>query len=177
MAINSRRKGAAFERRNNGKFVSKGNVYCIDGDLLYCYHADGSLLFFTNKSNKEIVSKFNWGKMADGYSATRVNGKTCAIHRLLTSAPDGTVVDHINRNKKDNRNENLRITDKSINAFNAKRRTTNKSGRTGVWFRRDTQRWAAEIKKDGKKHSLGCFATFSEAVQAREDGERFFYGC
>ena len=176
MAINSRRKGAEFERNSKGQFVKKQNCFVIQGDLLYCYHEDGTLLFFTDRENEDIVKKHNWGKSADGYSATRGKDNYVALHRILTDAPEGTVVDHINRNKKDNRLKNLRITDKSINAFNSKLSTTNTSGHKGVWFRKDTQRWAAEIIKNGKKYSLGCFPTYEEAVQAREKGERLYYG-
>jgi hypothetical protein len=168
--VNSRRKGA------RGQFVKNKNRLVVCGDLLYCYHEDGTLLFFTDRANEDIVRRHNWGKLANGYSATKGRDRYVGAHRILTNAPEGTVVDHINRNKKDNRLKNLRITDKSVNAFNSKLSTTNTSGHTGVWFRKDTQRWAAEIKKDGKKYSLGCFPTYEEAVQAREKGERLYYG-
>jgi hypothetical protein len=81
------------------------------------------------------------------------------------------VIDHINRNKKDNRLCNLRICDKSINAFNIGIKSNNTSGVTGVWFRKDTKKWVAEIKKNYKKISLGCYEKKEDAIKARKEAE------
>lgn len=98
------------------------------------------------------------------------------LHRYISGAQDGDIVDHINRDRKDNRPENLRLTDKSENAFNCGVRRSNKSGFTGVWFRNDTKRWSAEIKKDGRKISLGCYAEKEDAIAARQSAEELIYG-
>lgn len=158
-----------------GRFVRNENTWREADGLLFCF-LNGELLFFTDSSNKALFDGLSVTKMAKGYAAVRVNGREIAVHRHLISAPDGSLVDHINRDKKDNRISNLRIADKSMNAFNCGVRRGNTSGVTGVWYRKDTNRWAAEIKLNGSKKSLGCFKEKAEAVQARHAAEVKYYG-
>ena len=151
------------------------NIWEVQDGLLYCYHND-ELLFFTEAENAPLFEGLSVGKYANGYSAMRVNGKFIQVHRYLMNARKGDIIDHINRNKKDNRSSNLRFSNKSENSFNREIQPQNTSGRTGVWYRKDTGRWAAEIIKDKKKISLGCYATKEEAIKAREQGELKYYG-
>lgn len=164
------------KRKKNGQFGRNAIEWIIKEDLAYCY-SNGEMLFFTNAINVPMFKGKPIAKMAAGYAATTgEDGKVCLAHRLIIGAKNGGVVDHINRNKKDNRIENLRITDKSINAFNTGVRNNNKSGYTGVGFRNDTKKWSAEIKRNGVKHCLGCFKTKEEAIAARVKAERLYYG-
>lgn len=168
--IDSRCDIEKYRDKKSGRFVALGNDYLVEGDIVYCYNKQGELLFFTNADQFEKIKKFNWCKLAMGYSSAKHNGKQVAAHRILTDCPDTMLVDHINHNKKDNRRENLRICTKSQNAFNCTK-NSNTSGRQGVWWRKDTNKWCAEIKVDGKKHSLGCFTNFEDAVAARASAE------
>jgi hypothetical protein len=161
--INSRDKAT-------GRFIPRGNVYKIIGDVVYCYNKAGELLFFTDACLCDKISKYSWCKLAKGYSTTHIDGKQVAAHRIISDCPSGKIVDHRNHNKKDNRIENLRIATKSTNAFNSIK-SSNRSGRQGVWWRQDTKKWSAEIKVMGKKHALGCFSDYDDAVKAREKAE------
>lgn len=184
--MNSREKGKRGERElarklkeygydcrrgQDGKFKSQSNIFVTSEENIYCFNMNGELLFFTDYDIASMVVSHRWGKLADGYSGTMVNGKITAAHRIIINAPQGKLVDHINGNKKDNRVSNLRLCNKSENAYNSKVRTNNKSGRTGVYFRKDTGKWSAGIKHNNKKICLGCYDTFEEAVSARENGE------
>lgn len=162
-------------RDNLGRFARNKNKWVVEGDIAECY-LGGELLFFTNAYLYDSLCLFSFSKLADGYSAARVGGKEIPVHRIISNPAPTDIVDHINRNKKDNRIENLRNTDKSINAFNSKIRSTNTSGVTGVWYRKDTNRWVAEIKKNYTKVSLGCFETKEEAIAARKRAEVKIYG-
>ena len=61
-------------------------------------------------------------------------------------------VDHLNGNTLDNRKENLRI---CTNADNLKHRVNlpknNTSGILGVRYRKDRDKWYAEIKSNGER--------------------------
>lgn len=62
-------------------------------------------------------------KRRDGYRVVTLAGKIYLVHRLVAETyfgdiPDGTEVDHANRNRSDNRVENLRIVTHSENLRN-----------------------------------------------------------
>jgi len=103
----------------------------------------------------------------------RVNPGKIALHRLLTSAPKGMVVDHINRNALDNHKNNLRVTTIQGNLRNQKR-PNNKTGHTGVAVF-PGYGFTAQIKINYKKIHLGVFKTIEEAYKARKDAEIKYY--
>lgn len=165
------------QRRNKkGQFISAAkNKWTIKGDVARC-HSNGRILFFTDAQYADLLKMYNWFPYANGYCGTRIMGNVVGVHQFLMGIPKGALIDHINRNKKDNRLCNLRVADKSLNAFNTGIRKNNSSGATGVRYRKDTKRWTAEIKKNYKKISLGCYETKEEAIQARRKAERELYG-
>lgn len=158
-----------------GQFMPNVNRWEEKDGLAYCYSGD-ELIFFTDIETSLQFRDKSVGKMANGYAETWSNGRAKPIHRIIMNAQEGDLIDHINRNKKDNRPCNLRFSDKSENTFNRDADAHNTSGRRGVWYRKDTNRWAAEIKKNNKKIALGCYATKEEAIKAREEGEIKYYG-
>jgi hypothetical protein len=66
------------------------------------------------------------------------------------------------------------VDDRSLQAFNQKKRKTNSSGRTGVYPQGN--KWYSKIMKDGKQIYLGSFNSFEEAVKERETAEEKYYG-
>lgn len=73
-------------------------------------------------------------------------------------------IDHIDRNKSNNRIENLREVSIQCNARNTGNRKDNKSGVKGIsWIKRD-EWWLASITIKGKSYSLCTSIDFSEAV-------------
>jgi len=77
-----------------------------------------------NESDYEKVSAYKWHKSDTGYAVWRgvVNGvkRTVRMHRLITNAPEGLVVDHLNNDPLDNRASNLRICTQAENSRNRK---------------------------------------------------------
>lgn len=100
--------------------------------------------------------------------------KRVAMHRLILSARDGDVVDHINGDGLDNRRSNLRIVTIQQNAFNQKHHGGS-SRHKGVSYRTDSGTWRAYITKDGKRRYLGTFASEDDAARAyNNEAERLF---
>jgi hypothetical protein len=94
------------------------------------------------------------------------------LHHLVLPGSPGMDRDHINRDKLDNRRENLRLVSRSINIMNAGPRRDNTSGIRGVSWNESRKRWRAAIQIDGKQVHLGRFKTLDEAAAARAAAER-----
>lgn len=89
------------------------------------------------------------------------------MHRVIAArmfGDDLKIVDHIDRDSLNNQRCNLRNATHSQNNYNSSLDSRNKSGATGVFFRKDLARpWEAYL---GRKY-LGSFHTFEEAVVIR----------
>ena len=116
------------------------------------------------------------GNYMFGISSNTGNDKCVLLHRIITNALDGQIVDHINHNTLDNRKNNLRIGTQENNMMNAKLKSNNTSGNTGVWLDNRTEKWVAEIKVNKKKINLGHFTNKSDAISARKKAEEEYFG-
>jgi len=75
--------------------------------------------FLVDASEVWVLDR-RWHLDSSGYPCTFWVGVGCQrLHRLLCVVPKGMVVDHINRNKMDNRRINLRIVGQSENTLNS----------------------------------------------------------
>ena len=134
---------------------------------LFRYRDDGSLIRTVPTSNRVKAGDVAGTKDKDGYIVINLRGKQRKAHHLVWLYHYGympKMIDHINRNKSDNRIENLRLTNKSLNAFNSKIQSNNTSGCKGVSYIRKSNRWESAIKINGKKIILGYFKCLNEAV-------------
>lgn len=95
------------------------------------------------------------------------------VHQLVLEtyvgfAPLGTESEHKNRQRSDNRLENLRYRTRGYNSHNAGKKSQY-SGFRGVGFKKDkprTKAWFAQLKYNGKYYrSKGHFATAEEAAR------------
>lgn len=93
------------------------------------------------------------------------------LHRLITNAPKGKVVDHINHNTFDNRKSNLRVVTQGENAQNKNGSHRNsRSGVRGVYP--DGNRWMAQYKLKGVPYYLGSFGTIEEAAAVVQEARK-----
>lgn len=120
----------------------------------------------------EVIHRIDY----KGYVVVKIDGKTYKLHRLVFLYMEGYLpenqVDHINRIRNDNRWCNLREVSKQCNLRNSKQRIDNTSGVKGVcWFKRDNK-WQVNIRILDKKHYLGLFNDFAEAVAHRLAAEQ-----
>lgn len=97
-------------------------------------------------------------------------------HAIVGRAPRGWVWDHKNGKRMDNRKNNLRLIPDSKNGKNRGINRNNTSGITGVYWKEDARRWIAVITVDWVKIVLGRFLKFSDAVNARREAEKKYFG-
>lgn len=152
--------------------------FVIKGDIAVGRTAQG-VEFIIDAEDLNKVSDKTWHINAMGYPQTSIykDGVILLLHRIIMGDYEkGLCVDHIDRNKLNNRKSNLRICRQGDNAKNAGMRINNTSCFTGVRCDQRNGRWYAEIRANGKSHYLGSFLSFDEAVQARINGEKQYFG-
>lgn len=112
----------------------------------------------------------------DGYIGIGINDKKYQAHRLVFLYMEGKFpdkeTDHINKDRKDNRWANLRHATRRQNARNRSLPSTNKSGKIGVFYRKDIGKWVAFISSNENKYiTLGKYKSFQAACFMRISAE------
>lgn len=138
-------------------------------DFIRCYE-DGRV--------ERLYKKHGWVEVTNtdntklGYNTVTINKKPTKRHRIIASCFIGLniddltqIVDHINRDKLDNRVENLRIVTQQQNTFNS----------IAKGYRLEQNKWRASIMLDGKSIYLGRYDTEPEARQAYLDAKAKYH--
>ena len=102
-----------------------------------------------------------------GYMLVMLDYKMLRAHRIIWRIVTGnnpTLIDHKNRNRSDNRWDNLRCVTWSQNGGNTSRRLDNTTGLKGV--SRYRSKFKAQIRVRGYHRILGLFDTKEEAHAA-----------
>ena len=138
-------------------------------------------LFWKNKlSHKTVVGReAGWFNKTIGYRQVQVNNKIYFSHRViffLCHRYFPKLIDHINRDKNDNRIDNLREANHYINSCNSSIPSHNTSGHKGVSFYKSRNCWEAYVIKDQVKKSLGYFLTLEEAVVVSNNARKEYHG-
>ena len=113
---------------------------------------------------------------SNGYIRINLFRKNRLAHRLAWLYEYGYFpendIDHINRDRADNRISNLREATRSCNMRNAKNLKNNTSGVKGVRWREDLQRWHVSIGVKGQGSYVCIKKDFDEAVLHRLAAEQ-----
>jgi len=116
----------------------------------------GSRTFNGRNAGKPVGTTKN----STGYVNVRLGGRTYTAHRLVWLYVHGCfpdLIDHVDRDRTNNRLSNLRLATKAQNNFNRLQRQL-----VGV-RKTPTGRWRATIGIKGKKFHLGTFDRFEDA--------------
>lgn len=107
---------------------------------------------------------------AHGYVLIGLGGRLHLAHRLawlhFYGVEPGRYLDHIDRNRSNNRIGNLRQATHQQNMANSPPRHTSVSGIKGVSWCAATSKWRATITVDGKQRSLGRHSCIEDAAKA-----------
>lgn len=122
----------------------------------------------------ERLKNHHWHLNAVGYASSGTSDKALLFHKEVTRTKK-EIIDHINRNKLDNRKINLRIADKRINTINRDLQPNNTTGYKGVYCDRRYGTWNARVTVLEKTIHLGTYKTKEEAIKARIEGEKRYY--
>jgi len=120
----------------------------------------GGKTLICNVDNIDLIESHTW-YCANGYAATIISGITtqqCFHNMVMRHLPSEITVNHINRNGLDNCKSNLRLVDQRIQTINCGCQVNNKSGVTGVFFKKKPGTWAATWQDADGSH---CYKYFS----------------
>ena len=156
------------------------NKYDIkdDGVHIYLRNCKHEIIAETiiDECDLERVIQHKWSLGSWGYASAVIDGNNVLLQRFILQEYDkDRIPDHINRDTLDNRRENLRIVDKSMNAVNADIRSNNTSGVTGVSWSNSLSLWRSYINYRGKRIELGYFKDKIEAIKSRLNAENKYY--
>lgn len=142
------------------------------------YNAEtGDFTWIKTNLQRAVAGAKAGSKGTLGYITIGLDGAKLYAHRLAWIYVYGycpKLVDHINRDKSDNRIANLRAATHNQNLANAdhSKRANPESAVGVVKPKGGLRRWRARV---GKIH-IGYFDTLEEAVQAREAMRREMFG-
>jgi hypothetical protein len=119
-----------------------------------------------DSADLSLVKPFVWmaQRHRTGTFYARAAGGYLKMHRLLTGAAPGQVVDHVNRDPLDNRRSNLRVCTHRESTWNTIKH--NRTGYMGVRRLPRGKRWEARIVTDGRRVVIGYYGSPEEAARA-----------
>lgn len=129
-----------------------------------------------DRQDIDKTMKHSWCISKTGYPVANINGRVTKLHRFILGLSVGEgIVDHKNGNPLDNRRENLRVCNAIENARNHGLNKNNISGMAGV-SKTASGKWRARITVNRKEVRIGTYDTIVEAMEARREAERKYYG-
>ena len=102
----------------------------------------------------------------DGYKGGTVLGRYVRAHRVAYAMHNGCwpsqTVDHVNRDKTDNRAENLRDVSRSVQQKNRGVPANSSSGIVGVHWNKARGKWSVKVNAKGERQYMGLYDTLDE---------------
>lgn len=167
------------EIKKFGRTLEKYEPFAIGNlGLVPLYGRNAKLLGWSkiDKADLDKVRGVAWTISATGYAVGRPpkSKNATKMHRYILGCDTSTAIDHINRDKLDNRKENLRECEQCDNSKNTLMGKNNTSGFKGV--SKYNKKWRARIMVDRKEIRLGIFNSAYDAALAYDEAAIKYHG-
>lgn len=150
--------------------------------LKACIYYDPGTGIFTAKlplNTRKEGDVLGSGGSSHGYLSVLVAQRSYLAHRLAWFYVYGEwpeQIDHIDRNRHNNRLSNLRPCTHQENTWNVGLRGQTASGVVGVNWNQLRRKWVAKISMNRQSKTLGYFDELSDAQAARQDAVQKYRG-
>ena len=165
-------------QKEHAKEASKKyNTYDLTGEYGIGWTSKGEPFYF-DLEDYDLIKDYMWYIDKDRYVVTKDadTKKMIRMHRLVMNASEGMVIDHIFHETNDNRKSQLREVTYSQNNMNRRIQKNSISGVTGVTWYKQNSKWIAQIYVNEKRIYLGSFTNIEDAIQARLEAEKKYFG-
>lgn len=122
----------------------------------------------------EWIMQWDWYVTVAGYVVRNKRAKTFYLHREIACPNKYKEIDHVNRNKLDNRKSNLRECSSSQNKMN--RPSKGRFDVKGIHWDSKRGKYSARLFYKGKNLFLGRYSTKRDAAQAYNQAAKKYYG-
>ena len=168
---------------NNGNSCDLINCDYIQLELLGPHAKTEGANALVSKNCIDTILVFSWYLGKDNYPVAYQSvdgkiklGKGLKMHKLLhLNAPSGMVIDHINRNRLDNRMENIRICTQKENSFNTSKNKNSKNKYKGVKQMKNGL-WKASITHNKNKYEINDIPNELDAAKVYDSMAEELFG-
>lgn len=120
------------------------------------------------------------GNNHNGYTRLTIKGKKYLTHRLAWLYVYGEFpeadIDHIDNDRTNCKINNLRIANKSTNAYNRKRQINNTSGIKGVLWSKASKKWMVRVGVNKHKLYFGVWEDLEFAELVAQEARAKYHG-
>lgn len=155
------------------------NKYIFKENYVIGYTQNTNKEFYIDIEMYNYIKNYPWNENTNGY----ITSNYFHLHRFiigkLYDLDTVEVIDHINRNRKDNRISNLRLSTFKENIRNSSKRSINKTGFIGVCKKYESKKgicYRASIETDSGRVELCTSYDINDCIIARLKAEKKYYG-
>ena len=146
-----------------------GTPYRVEGDVAI-FTTRNNEEFFTDVEDAERVSVFTWEiDSPRDYVVSKIKDKRVYLHHFIIPNRTLEMIDHIDRNKRNNTKANLREATRSNNMHNAIFNPGAHSKYKGVTLCKRNNKWYARISCHPHTYHLGYYEKEIDAAKAYND--------
>jgi len=168
-------------RFGHKKTTKKQNTYVLSGKFGIGYTANTNKEFYFDLEDYDKINQYCWHENSGGYVCTVLYcpKKIVMLHKLVMGCGQSNKIDHKDRNKTNNRKDNLRNATAQQNSMNTSLSSRNTTGVKGVYevkSQKAHKKWRASITLNYKTKHLGDFLHKEDAIVARLKAEKELFG-